>query len=144
MAADNGQPDTIASAITQVSENLGNLVHDEIELAKAEVKQKGLSVLRGVGAFGAGAVFGIFAVMMSLVTIAWALDAVLVNGVGDIWIGFAIVTVALMLLAVVAFVVALKMIKVGAPTPTMAIDEAKKIRQTVSSSGSQIPPGGAR
>jgi hypothetical protein len=58
----------------------------------------------------------------------------LVNGVGDIWIGFAIVTVALMLLAIVAFLVALKMLKVGAPTPTMAIDEAKKIRDTVSTS----------
>ena len=134
MAADNGQQDNIATAITQVSEHLGNLVHDEIELAKAEVKQKGLSVARGVAAFGAGAVFGIFAVGMSLVTIAWALDAVLVNGVGDIWIGFAIVTVVLILLAIIAFVAALKLIKVGPPAPTMAIDEAKKIRDTVTDS----------
>ncbi len=108
MAVDNRQDDNIASAITQVSENLSNLVHDEIELAKAEVKKKSLSVLRGVGAVAAGAVFGIFAVGMSLVTIAWALDAVLVNGVGDIWIGFAIVTVALMLLSAIAFIVAWK------------------------------------
>jgi uncharacterized membrane protein YgcG len=134
LAVDNRQDDNIASAITQVSENLSNLVHDEIELAKAEVKKKGLSVLRGVGATAAGAVFGIFAVMMSLITIAWALDAVLVNGVGDIWIGFAIVTVALMLLSAIAFIVAWKMLQVGPPTPTMAIDEAKKIRDTVSDS----------
>ena len=51
---------------------------------------------------------------MSLVTIAWALDAILVNGVGDIWIGFAIVTVALMLLAAIAFLVAWRMLQVGA------------------------------
>jgi uncharacterized membrane protein YgcG len=134
LAVDNRPDDTIASAITQVSENLSNLVHDEIELAKAEVKQKSVSLLRGVGASAAGAVFGIFAVIMSLFTIALALDAVLVNGVGDIWIGFAIVTVALMLLSAIAFVVALKLLKVGAPTPTMAVDEAKKIRDTVSTS----------
>ena len=134
MAADNEQQDSIATAITQVSENLSNLVQDEIELAKAEVKQKSLSVLRGVAAFGAGAVFGVLAVIMSLFAIAWGLNAILVSGVGDIWMGFAIVTVALMLLAVVAFLVAWKLIKVGPPTPDMAIDEAKKIRETVTTS----------
>jgi len=134
LAADNEQQDSIATAITQVSENLSNLVQDEIELAKAEVKQKSLSVLRGVAAFGAGAVFGVLAVIMSLFAIAWGLNAILVSGVGDIWMGFAIVTVALMLLAVVAFLVAWKLIKVGPPTPDMAIDEAKKIRETVTTS----------
>ena len=96
MAADNRQQDSIAAAITQVSENLTRLVHDEVELAKAEVKHKGLSLLRGVGAVAAGAVFGIFAVVTGLITIGWALDAILVNGVGEIWLGFLIVTVVLL------------------------------------------------
>jgi hypothetical protein len=134
LAADNGQPDTIAAAITQVSENLTNLVHDEIELAKAEVKQKGMSLLRGVGAVAAGAVFGVFAIVTGLVTIGWVLDAILVKGVGEIWLGFAIVTGALIILALIAFLAAWRGLKVGVPTPTMAIDEAKKIRDTVSSS----------
>ncbi len=134
MPADNGQQDSIATAITQVSENLSSLVHDEIELAKAEVRQKGMSLLRGVGAVAAGAVFGLFAVITALVTIGWALDAIFVNGVGDVWVGFAIVTGGLILLAIVAFLLAWKGLKVGAPTPTMAIDEAKKIRETVSTS----------
>jgi hypothetical protein len=134
LAADNGQPDTIAAAITQVSENLSNLVHDEIELAKAEVKHKGMSLLRGVGAIAAGAVFGVFAVVTGLITLGWALDAILVNGVGEIWLGFAIVTGVLLLLTVLAFLFAWRKLKVGAPTPTMAIDEAKRIRETVSTS----------
>ncbi len=134
MAADNGQQDSIATAITQVSENLSRLVHDEIELAKAEVKHKGMSLLRGVGAVAAGAVFGIFAVVTGLITIGWALDAILVTGVGDIWVGFAIVTGGLILLAIIAFLAAWRGLKVGAPTPTMAIDEAKRIRETVASS----------
>lgn len=134
MAADNGQQDTFASAITQVSDNLGRLVHDEIELAKAEVTQKGKSLLRGVAAVAAGAVFGIFAVIMGLITIGWALDAILVSGVGDIWVGFAIVTGGLLLLALLASLAAWRGLKVGAPTPTMAIDEAKRIRETVSNS----------
>lgn len=134
MAADNGQQDSIATAITQVSENLSRLVHDEIELAKTEVKQKGMSLLRGVGAVAAGAIFGVFAVITALITIGWALDAILVSGVGDIWVGFAIVTGALVLLALIAFLLAWRGLRVGAPTPTMAIDEAKRIRETVTSS----------
>lgn len=134
MAADNGQQDSLASAVTQVSDNLGRLVHDEIELAKAEVTQKGKSLLRGVAAIAAGAVFGIFAVITGLITIGWVLDAILVDGVGDIWVGFAIVTGALLLLAALASLAAWRGLKVGAPTPTMAIDEAKRIRETVSSS----------
>ncbi|MDE3133489.1 MAG: phage holin family protein [Acidobacteriota bacterium] len=133
MAVDN-QQESIAAAITQVSENLSRLVHDEIELAKAEVTQKGMSLLRGAGAVAAGAVFGIFAVVTALIAIGWALDTILVNGVGAIWLGFAIVTGALLVCAIIAFLVAWKMLKVGAPTPTMAIDEAKKIRETVSTS----------
>ena len=134
MAADNGQQDSLASAVTQVSDNLGRLVHDEIELAKAEVTQKGKSLLRGVAAIAAGAVFGIFAVITGLITIGWVLDAILVDGVGDIWVGFAIVTGALLLLAALASLAAWRGLKVGPPTPTMAIDEAKRIRETVSSS----------
>jgi Putative Actinobacterial Holin-X, holin superfamily III len=134
LAADNGQQDSIATAITQVSENLTRLVHDEIELAKAEVTHKGLSLLRGVGAVAAGAVFGVFAVVTGLITIGWALDAILVNGVGEIWLGFLIVTGVLLLLAVFAFLFAWRKLRVGAPMPTMAMDEAKRIRETVSTS----------
>ena len=134
MAGDNPQQDSIATAIAQVSENLSRLVHDEIELAKAEVTQKGKSLLRGVGAVAAGAIFGIFAVITGLITVGWALDAILVNGVGDIWLGFAIVTGVLLLLAILSGHAAWKGLMVGAPTPTMAIDEAKRIRETVSTS----------
>ena len=49
-------------------------------------------------------------------------------------IGFAIVTAVLTLLALVAFTLAWRMLRVGPPTPTMAIDEAKRIRDTVSTS----------
>lgn len=132
MPAENPQ-DSIATAITEVSERLSRLVHDEIELAKAEVTEKGLSILRGAGAVAAGAVFGIFAVILGLMTVAWGLDALL-EGVNDIWVGFMIVTVVLLLLALFAFLFAWRKLRVGAPTPSMAIDEAKKIRETVATS----------
>jgi hypothetical protein len=123
--------ESLAAAVTDVSEKLGLLVREEIELAKVEVTQKASSLARGGAAVAAGAVFGVFAVVFLLLTIAWVLDAILVNGAGDIWVGFAIVLVLLLLATVGAFFFAWRKFKVGAPTPDMAIDEAKKIRATV-------------
>ena len=54
----------------------------------------------------------------------------------SIWLGFLIVLVILLIFTVGAFLFAWRMLRVGAPTPTMAIDEAKKIRDTVQPSGS--------
>lgn len=109
------------------------LVREEIELAKTEVGQKVSSIARGAAAVAAGAVFGVFAVVFLLLTLAWVLDAILVSGAGDIWIGFAIVLGVLLLATIGAFLFAWRKLKVGAPTPQMAIDEAKKIQATVSS-----------
>jgi hypothetical protein len=114
---------------------MSNLVRDEIALAKLEVTQKAMSLLRGTAAIAAGAVFGVFAVIFALITVAWALDAIFISGAGDIWLGFLIVCGILALLAVFAFMFAWRKFKVGAPAPTMAIDEAKRIRETVSSTG---------
>jgi len=123
--------DSLAAAVTDVSDKLGVLVREEIELAKVEVTTKVSSLARGGAAIAIGAVFGVFAVVFLLLTIAWVLDAIFVNGAGDIWVGFAIVLLVLAVATIGAFLFAWRKLKVGAPTPTMAIDEAKKIRATV-------------
>jgi hypothetical protein len=131
LAADNQQNDSIAAAIAEISESLTKLVQDEIELAKAEVTHKISSLARGAAAVAAGAVFGVFAVVFMLMTLAWGLDSILVNGAGNIFLGFLITFGVLLLLALGAFLFAWRKLKVGAPVPTMAIDEAKKIQATV-------------
>jgi uncharacterized membrane protein YqjE len=131
LAADDRQQESIATAITEVSERLSVLVRDEIELAKAEVTTKISSLGRGAAAVAVGAVFGVFAIVFVLLTIAWAIN----DATGHLWLGFAIVMVVLVLLTLVAFLFAWRKFKVGAPTPTMAIDEAKKIRATVKPGG---------
>ena len=127
----DGQPDNFAAAITEVSERVTALVHDEIELAKAEMQAKARSLVRGTAAVAAGAVFGVFAIVFLLVTLALVLSDVLVTGFGAVWVGFLIVLAVLTLLMIGAFLFAWYKLRVGAPTPTMAIDEAKKIRETV-------------
>jgi Putative Actinobacterial Holin-X, holin superfamily III len=132
----DGQPDNITQALADVSERVTALVHDEIELAKAEVGQKVMSILRGTVAVAAGAVFGIFAVIFFLITVGEALNSIFVSGAGNLWIGFLIVSAVLVVLTLGSFLFAWRKLRVGAPTPTMAIDEAKKIRATVTAGGS--------
>ena len=122
-------PDTLGAAVSEVSEKVSLLVREEIELAKAEVSTKISSMLRGAAAVGIGAVFGVFALVFGLITLGWGLNALFNN----LWLGFAVVFVVLLLLTVFAFLFAWRKLKVGAPKPTMAIDEARKIRATVSS-----------
>jgi uncharacterized small protein (DUF1192 family) len=126
-----GNGENIAAAVTEVSERVSVLVREEFELAKAEVTQKLTSIAKGTAAVAAGAVFGVFAVIFALMSLAWGLDAIIVSGAGDIWIGFVIVFGALSGLSLLSFLFAWRKLKVGAPKPDMAIDEAKKIRQTV-------------
>jgi uncharacterized small protein (DUF1192 family) len=139
LPADNGTPENVVKTVSEISDRMSNLVRDEIDLAKAEVSRKVASLSKGAVAVAAGAVFGVFAIVFALLTIAWALDAVFINGAGDIWLGFLIVFGFLAVLSVGAFLFAWRKLKVGTPpTPTMAIDEAKRIRETVASkSGSE-------
>jgi uncharacterized small protein (DUF1192 family) len=128
LPGNNNQSENFATAVTEVSERMAVLVREEIELAKAEMSQKASSIARGAAALAAGAVFGVFAIIFILATIAWGIN----DAVGSLWIGFAIVMVLLILLTVGAFLFARRALQVGPVAPQMAIDEAKKIRETVS------------
>jgi uncharacterized small protein (DUF1192 family) len=127
LPAENGKPDNIATTVTEVSERVAVLVREEIELAKAEVTYKIKSLAVGLAVAAAAGVFGFFAFITLLFTAAWGLNQLL----GSEWLGFAIVTGLLILLAVAGGVFAFRKFKVGAPVPKQAIDEAQKIRATV-------------
>jgi hypothetical protein len=127
MPSENGKPENIATTVTEVSERVTVLIREEIELAKAEVTHKLRSIAVGLGVGAAAGVFGFFAFIMLLFTAAWGFNQLL----GSEWLGFLIVTGALGVLAVAAGVFAFRKLRVGAPVPTQAIDEAQKIRATV-------------
>jgi hypothetical protein len=131
LPADTGN-ENLATAVTEVSERVTVLIREEIELAKAEVMEKVSTLTRGAIAIAAGAIFGLFGLVLLLETIAWGLSGIITNAAGSIWVGFLIVTVVLFAAAIGSFVFAWRKLKVGAPRPQMAIDEAKKIRATVS------------
>jgi uncharacterized membrane protein YqjE len=121
------EDDNLARAVTEVSERMAVLVREEIELAKVEMTEKVSGIARGAAAVAIGAVFGVFALVFVLLTVAWGLNSALTS----IWLGFLIVMVLLVLLTAGAFLFAWRKFKVGAPTPKLAIEEARKIRATV-------------
>jgi hypothetical protein len=131
LTTQKGGNETLAAAVTDVSERVTRLIREEIELAKAETVAKVSSLARGLIAVAIGAVFGVFALVVALMALAWGLDAILTNDAGNIWLGFTIVTGVLVVLTAGAFLFAWRKLKVGAPTPKMAIEEAKKISATV-------------
>ena len=127
----------LGRAVQDVTEKAQLLVREEIELAKAEVSQKVNKLIKGAVVGAVAAVFLIGALLFALHAAAWGIWS-LVSGDGDgrtIWIGFAILTIVLIVLGAIAALIALRFVKRGSPpTPQMAIEEAQLIRQTVTSS----------
>jgi len=124
----------IAQAIQEVSERAQLLVREEIELAKAEVTEKVTKLTKGAVVAAAAGGFVLGALVMILFGLAdlayWAIPF----PDGQPFWGFFTVAVALLLLAGLAGWLAARALKAGSPpAPTMAIDEAKRIRATVQS-----------
>ena len=125
---------SLGEIVSEVSEKASLLVREEIELAKAEIVSKAKTMGRGAGIGVAAGVFLVFALVMFLHTLAWFLvDAFDL----DIWIGFGIVTLLLVIFAVISGLLAAKWLKAGPPTPDMAIEQAKITRDTLEAQAAQ-------
>jgi H+/Cl- antiporter ClcA len=124
---DSGEK-SLGEIVADVSEKASLLVREEIELAKAEVTDKLSKLGRGAAIAAAAGVFLVFGVTMFFHGLAWFLDDVF-NWEDNVWVGFAVVTALLFLLAGVAAFIAVRLFKKGAPpTPDLAIEEAKRTR----------------
>jgi len=125
---DNGADKNLGEIVSEVSEKASLLVREEIELAKAEVTAKAKTMARGAGVGAAAGVFLVFAVVMFLNTLAWFLVELLSV---EIWVGFGLTTLILIIFAVIAGLLAKKWLSAGPPTPDMAIEEAKIARESL-------------
>jgi uncharacterized membrane protein YqjE len=119
---------SLGEIVAEVSEKASQLVREEIELAKAEVKDKVSKLTKGAAVAAAAGVFLVFGVTMFFHGLAWFLDDVF-NWEDNIWAGFAVVTAFLFLLATLAGLLAMRLFKKGSPpTPELAIEEARRTR----------------
>jgi uncharacterized membrane protein YqjE len=120
---------SLGDIVAEVSEKASLLVREEIELAKAEIRDKASSLGRGAGVGIAAGVFLVFALVTFLHALAWFINDLL-DVETAIWAGFGIVTGLLVLMAALSGLLAVRWLKKGAPpTPDLAIEEAKRTRE---------------
>jgi hypothetical protein len=127
-------PKNIAAAITEVSERAQLLVREEIELAKTEVTQKATKLAKGAIVGIAAGIFLVTALFFVLIGCAWLLyyELPIGNQLTVFW-GFFAMALILVVLGIIAGLIAAKVVKKSSPpVPSMAIEEAQKIRETVS------------
>jgi uncharacterized membrane protein YqjE len=139
--ADGTDTSELGQAIQDVTEKASLLIREEIELAKTEVIEKVTKLIKGavVGIFAG--IFFVFGLIYLLEGAAWGIWQAI--GTSDnFWIGFVIVAFALFVLGALGGFLAARFIKRGSPpTPQMAIEEGKLIKETVTSSHPATPQG---
>ena len=140
------QPSDLARAVQDITEKAQLLIHEEIELAKAEMTEKISKLLKGA-IFGIVAgVFALFALIYLLHALSWGIWD-LIGSDSNFWLGFLITGVAILLLGAIAGLIAMRLIKKGSPPkPELAIEEAQLIKATLTtpSASRTVGPVGAR
>jgi hypothetical protein len=126
-------PKSIAAAISEVSERATLLVREEIELAKTEVTEKVGKLAKGAVVAVAAGIFLVTALFFVLIGFAFLLYYYLPGNDYTFFWGFFAMAAILVVLGLIAGLVAAKVVKKSSPpVPSMAIEEAQKIRETVS------------
>ena len=125
-----GDDRSLGELVIDVSERVSLLVREEIELAKAEVTEKATQLLRGSVVGIVAGVFALLGFAMLMHAFAWLLNDLFFED--SVWLGFLIEAVIWFVIAAGAGLFAYRAVRAGAPpAPTMAIAEAKEIRETL-------------
>jgi uncharacterized membrane protein YqjE len=108
--------------LRELSDHTTTLVRKEIELAKAELGEKGKKAGKGAGMFGGAGLFGVFAFAALTTCIIAALDSAM-----ELWLAALIVAVVY---GAIAAVLALqgrnKVREAGPPVPEQATESVKE------------------
>src|SRR3954468_22160650 len=138
---DNNDTSDLAQAIQDVREKASLLDREEIELAKTEMTEKVTKLIRGAVVGIVAGIFAVLGLIYLLHSLAWFIWK-LIGGSDDFYLGFLIVAVLLFVLGALAGVLAMRAIKRGSPpAPTMAIEEAQLIKETMTSARPATPLG---
>jgi uncharacterized membrane protein YqjE len=117
-----GDERSLSELVKQLSDQSTRLARMEVELAKAELQQKGRQIGIGVGAFGAAALLGFFAFAAFTAMLILALDQAV-----DAWLAALIVTVVYAVIAGVLALAGKQRVEEGSPpVPERAIQTTKE------------------
>ena len=108
--------------LKELSDHTTTLVRKEIELAKAELGEKGKKAGQGAGMFGGAGLFGVFAFGALTTCIIAALDSAM-----ELWLAALIVAVVYgAIAAVLALQGRSKVQEAGPPVPEQATESVKE------------------
>jgi len=139
MSTANGESDELrqhstGELVKQLSEQTTTLVRKEIELAKAELSQKGKVAGEGAGMFGGAAVVGLLAAAALTATIIALLDKAM-----DFWIAALLVAVVYGAVAAVLALQGRDRVKKGMPpAPEQTVETVKEDVQWAKSQAKSV------
>ncbi len=123
---------SVGELVFDVSERVSTLVREEIELAKAEISEKVSQLIKGSVVGIAAGVFAFLGLILLMHAFAWFLNDLFFGD--NFWLGFLIEAVLFFVVAGLAGLFAYRAMQAGAPpVPEMAIEEGKRIKQTLES-----------
>ena len=129
---DQTPPDdrSVGELVFDVSERVSTLIREEIELAKTEIREKVSKLVQGSVVGIAAGVFALMGLAMLMHGIAWLLNDLFFED--HIWIGFMIEAFFWFVVAAGAGFFAFRSVQAGAPpTPDLAIEEARRTKETL-------------
>ncbi|GGW45214.1 phage holin family protein [Streptomyces caelestis] len=118
---DAGAQEPVGDLVQRASQQLSQLVRDEMRLAQAEMTEKGKRFGKGGGLFGGAGLMGVLTLQALVVTVIAALSLAM-----DVWMAALIVTGVLA--AVTAVMTALgkqEVSKATPPAPEQTMDSVK-------------------
>lgn len=99
--SDNGSNASLGQLLSEVTRDLSTLMRQELELAKAELRESGTRAGKGAGMFGGAAVAGHFVLLFLSLALMWGLAELIES------LGWASVIVAV-IWGIIAAILALK------------------------------------
>lgn len=117
----DGSGEQVGALVARASQQISELVREEMQLARSEMTQKGKRYGKGGGLFGAAGLVGVLAAQALVVTCIAALALIL-----PVWAAALIVTAVLAAMAGLAALAGKKQIaRAGTPAPEQTIDSVK-------------------
>lgn len=141
-ATEDGAPSpeemTVGQLVFEISDRATVLVREEIELAKTEVSEKVSFLVRGSVVGIVAGVIAFLGLILLMHSIAWLLNDLFFGD--NFWVGFLIEAVVFFIAAAIAGLIAYRAVQAGAPpTPDLAIEEGRRIKQTLETGAAPAP-----
>ena len=117
----NGDTKSLRELVSEMTTEVSQLFRAEIELAKTEAKEEAAKAARAGAMFGVGGFAGYLAVLMLSFAAAWALAAVIPDG-----LAFLIVGAVYAVIAAVCFLIGRRRMQEFSPVPQETVETLKE------------------